>query len=70
MIQINDVVVSLDVLQEKFLCNLDACKGGHVQMALGGGAWIECCYGYGVAVNMSNAWMESRPCYYFRYAGF
>lgn len=24
----------------------------------------------GVAVNMSNAWMESRPCYYFRYAGF
>lgn len=25
---------------------------GHVQMALGGGAWIECCYGYGVAVNM------------------
>ena len=43
---------------------------GHVQMALGGGVWIECCYGYGVAVNMSNAWMESRPCYYFRYAGF
>ena len=43
---------------------------GHVQMALGGGAWIEGCYGYGVAVNMSNAWMESRPCYYFRYAGF
>ena len=43
---------------------------GHVQMALGSGAWIECCYGYGVAVNMSNAWMESRPCYYFRYAGF
>lgn len=43
---------------------------GHVQMALGGGAWIECCYGYGVAVNMSNAWMESRPCDYFRYAGF
>ena len=43
---------------------------GHVQMALGGGAWIECCYGYGVAVNTSNAWMESRPCYYFRYAGF
>lgn len=43
---------------------------GHVQMALGGGAWIECCYGYGVAVNMSNAWMESRSCYYFRYAGF
>ena len=43
---------------------------GHVQIALGGDAWIECCYGYGVAVNMSNAWMESRPCYYFRYAGF
>lgn len=43
---------------------------GHIQMALGGGAWIECCYGYGVAVNMSNVWMESRPCYYFRYAGF
>lgn len=43
---------------------------GHVQMALGGGAWIECCYGYGVAVNMSNVWMENRPCYYFRYAGF
>lgn len=27
MIQIDDVVVSLDVLTEKFLCNLDACKG-------------------------------------------
>lgn len=27
MIQIKDVVVSLDVFQEKFLCNLDACKG-------------------------------------------
>ena len=27
MIQIGDVVVSLDVLKEKFLCNLDACKG-------------------------------------------
>lgn len=27
MIQIEDVVVSLDVLREKFLCNLDACKG-------------------------------------------
>lgn len=26
---------------------------GHVQMALGGGAWIECCYGYGVAVKLS-----------------
>ena len=39
-------------------------------VGVGGDAWIECCYGYGVAVNMSNAWMESRPCYYFRYAGF
>lgn len=27
MIQIDDVVVSLDVLREKFLCNLGACKG-------------------------------------------
>ena len=27
MIQINDVVISLDVFREKFLCNLDACKG-------------------------------------------
>ena len=27
MIQIGDVVVSLDVLKEMFLCNLDACKG-------------------------------------------
>lgn len=27
MIQIGDVVVSLDVLKEKFLCNLEACKG-------------------------------------------
>lgn len=27
MIQIGDTVVSLDVLREKFLCNLDACKG-------------------------------------------
>lgn len=43
---------------------------GHVQMALGGDAWIECCYGYGVCVNMSNAWMESRACHYFTYAGF
>ena len=25
--QIDDVVVSLDVLREKFLCNLEACKG-------------------------------------------
>ena len=27
MIQIGDVVVSLDIFKEKFLCNLDACKG-------------------------------------------
>lgn len=27
MIQIDDVVVSLDVLREKFICNLEACKG-------------------------------------------
>ena len=27
MVQIGDVVVSLDVFREKFLCNLDACKG-------------------------------------------
>ena len=27
MIQIGDVVVSFDVLREKFICNLDACKG-------------------------------------------
>ena len=27
MIQIDDVVVSLAVPREKFLCNLDACKG-------------------------------------------
>lgn len=27
MVQIDNVVVSLDVLREKFLCNLDACKG-------------------------------------------
>ena len=27
MIQIDDVVVSLDVIQEKFLCDLGACKG-------------------------------------------
>ncbi|MGL4853621.1 MAG: DUF3109 family protein [Phocaeicola sp.] len=27
MIQIDDVVVSLDVIKEKFICNLDACKG-------------------------------------------
>lgn len=27
MIQIGDVVVSFDVLREKFLCDLDACKG-------------------------------------------
>ena len=44
--------------------------GGHVQMSIGGGSWIECCSGYGVSINMSNAWMESRPCHYFSYAGF
>ena len=27
MVQIDDVVISLDVFREKFLCNLDACKG-------------------------------------------
>lgn len=27
MIQIDDVIVSLDVFREKFLCNLEACKG-------------------------------------------
>jgi len=27
MIQIDDVVVSLDVLREKFLCDLKVCKG-------------------------------------------
>ena len=27
MIQIDDVVVSLDVLQERFLCDLSSCKG-------------------------------------------
>lgn len=27
MVQIDDVVVSLDVFREKFLCNLGACKG-------------------------------------------
>lgn len=42
----------------------------NVQMALGGGAWIECCYGYGVCVNMSNAWMKSRGCHYFTYTSF
>ena len=27
MIQVGDVVVSLDVFREKFICNLKACKG-------------------------------------------
>ena len=27
MIQIDDVVVSLDIFREKFLCDLGACKG-------------------------------------------
>lgn len=43
---------------------------GHVQMYLGSGAWVECCYGYGVCVNMSNGWMERNDCHYFAYAGF
>lgn len=66
------VSISPSVVQPGDLRVVYASGGeqGHVQMALGGGAWIECCYGYGVALNMSNAWMVSRPCYYFRYAGF
>lgn len=43
---------------------------GHVQMYIGGGSWVECCYGYGVSINMSNNWMTSRPCHYFSYVGF
>lgn len=43
---------------------------GHVQMYLGSGSWIECCYGYGVSINMSNGWMESNGSHYFSYAGF
>ena len=27
MIQIEDIVVSSDIITEKFLCNLEACKG-------------------------------------------
>lgn len=27
MIQIDDVVISMDIMREKFLCDLDACKG-------------------------------------------
>ena len=27
MIEIDDTIISLDVFKEKFLCNLDACKG-------------------------------------------
>ena len=27
MVQIDDVIVSLDVFREKFLCDLHACKG-------------------------------------------
>lgn len=27
MVQIDDVVISLDVFSQKFICNLDACKG-------------------------------------------
>lgn len=43
---------------------------GHVQMYVGAGSWIECCYGYGVGMNLSNAFMTSNPCHYFTYAGF
>ncbi len=43
---------------------------GHVQMYVGGGSWIECAAGFGVGLNLSNGWMESRPCHYFTYAGF
>lgn len=32
MLQIDDVVVSFDVLREKFLCNLDACKRENVAL--------------------------------------
>ena len=43
MIQINDVVISLDVFREKFLCNLDACKG---ECCIEGdaGAPVECVF--------------------------
>lgn len=27
MVQIDDIVITLDVFREKFICNLDACKG-------------------------------------------
>lgn len=27
MVQIDDVIISLDIFREKFLCDLDACKG-------------------------------------------
>lgn len=43
---------------------------GHVQMYVGGGSWIECAAGFGVGLNLSNGWMESRTCHYFTYAGF
>ena len=34
MLQIQDVVVSFDVLKEKFLCDLSACKGACCIVAL------------------------------------
>lgn len=43
---------------------------GHVQMYVGSGSWIECAAGFGVGINLSNAWMEARECHYFTYAGF
>lgn len=43
---------------------------GHVQMYVGAGSWIECAAGFGVGMDLSNQWMESRPCHYFSYAGF
>lgn len=43
---------------------------GHVQMYVGGNAWIECAAGYGVGLNLSNGFMTSRPCHYFSYVGF
>lgn len=43
---------------------------GHVQMYVGGNAWIECAAGYGVGLNLSNGFMTSRPCHCFSYVGF
>lgn len=39
MIQIGDVVVSFDVLREKFICNLDACKGACCVEGDAGAPW-------------------------------